>query len=73
MRNALKVGLVLRVGLDAEGSSKDELTDTGTEAGKESVERLPEISVYVRDGNWSSQCSMQGFRVVLTKLPTSTT
>lgn len=40
MRNALKVGLVLRVGLDAERRCEDELADAGAEAGEEGVERL---------------------------------
>ena len=40
VRNALEVGLVLRVGLNAQGCCKDELADTSAETGQESVERL---------------------------------
>lgn len=40
VRDALELGLVLGVGLHAEGGSQDELADAGTEAGQESVEGL---------------------------------
>ena len=40
MRNALKVGLVLRVGLDAQRGSEDELADGGAEAREEGIEGL---------------------------------
>jgi hypothetical protein len=40
MRNALKVHLVLRVGLHAQRDGEDELADAGAEAGEEGVEWL---------------------------------
>jgi hypothetical protein len=40
VRNALKLGLVLGVGLNTQGGCEDELTDTSTETGQESVEGL---------------------------------
>lgn len=40
VRDALKLGLVLGVGLHAEGGSQDELADAGAESGQESVEGL---------------------------------
>lgn len=40
MRDILKIGLVLRVGLDAQRGSEDELADGGAEAGEEGVEGL---------------------------------
>lgn len=40
VRDALELGLVLRVGLDAEGGCEDELTDAGAESGQKSIERL---------------------------------
>lgn len=40
MRYASKIGLVLRVRLDPQTGSKDELTNGSSETGKESVERL---------------------------------
>jgi hypothetical protein len=40
MRNILKLGLVLRVRLDAQRRCEDELANGCAEAGKEGVERL---------------------------------
>lgn len=40
VRDALELGLVLWVGLDAEGRCEDELADAGAEARQEGVERL---------------------------------
>ena len=40
VRDGLEVGLVLGVGLDAEGGGEDKLADAGAEAGQESVEGL---------------------------------
>jgi len=40
MRDIFKLGLVLRVGLDAQRGSEDELADGGAEAREESIERL---------------------------------
>jgi hypothetical protein len=40
VRDALELGLVLGVGLHAEGGGQDELADAGAEAGQESVEGL---------------------------------
>jgi len=45
VRDALKVGLVLRVGLHAERSCEDKLADASAEAGQESVEGLGQMSV----------------------------
>lgn len=40
VRDAAKVALVLRVGLDAQAGREDELADGGGEAGQEGVEGL---------------------------------
>lgn len=40
MGNGLELGLVLWVGLDAQGSCEDKLADAGAEAGEEGVEGL---------------------------------
>jgi hypothetical protein len=43
MRNVLKLGLVLRVGLNAQRGCEDELADGCAEARKEGVERLSQV------------------------------
>lgn len=40
MTDALELGLILQVGLDAQTSREDELADRGAEAGEEGVEGL---------------------------------
>ena len=48
LRHTLEFVFVLGVRLDAEGGSKDELTDCGAEAGEESVKGLSRnISLWV--------------------------
>ena len=44
MRDVLEIGLVLRVGLDAEGGGEDELADGCAEAGEESIEGLDPLA-----------------------------